>query len=229
MTRKIVASALVLTVFSATSAIAAPWSGGATNFSYASTAGGDGGTLFSAPTASGNSLVFNTPGFSAESIAGGLDNKNGFVEFEITIDPSFTLDFVAAGVAGAINVNGAGSMVDLDVSWEVRDDVLVQSLTQSIMATTPITFPHNFAGNASDNAVFTGDNTLGGIGSQIPAWGQVLVVKLDIGILADSTSGTASIDLFASGLELGFFFVPEPATALLFLLGGLALIRRRRR
>lgn len=230
MIRKVVATAMMLTVFSAASAFAAPWSGAATNFSYASTAGGDGGTMFSAPTAFGNSLLFNTPGFSAESIAGTPGSESGYVEFEINIQPGYSLDFVSAAVAGTINVVGQDSWVDLGVTWEVRDDVLNASLNQTISATSPITFPHTFLGNPSaDNATFSGDNTLGGIGSQLPAWGQVLVVKLDIGILAESTSGSASIDLFASGMELGFFFVPEPTTATLILLtGGLALIRRRR-
>ena len=234
MTRKLLPCVLVLLAVSATTAFAAPWNGMANNFSFASTVGGDGAPFFSAPTVNGNALVFNTQNFSATSVGGVQDTKSSFIEFTVQIDPlnmspGLALDFVSAAIAGDINVNGEGSMVDLDVTWEVRDDNLGASLNQSITGTTPVSFPHSFAGDASDNTVFTGDNTLGGIGSQVPAWGQELVVRLDIGILADSTSGTSDINIFGSGLELGFFFVPEPATVSLLLLGGFTLIRRRRR
>ena len=228
MLRNAIATALVLAAFSATTAVAAPWSGNATNFQYASTPGGDGGTLFSAPSQSGNALTFNTNGFSATSVAGTPDAVNGFVEFEVDIDAGFTLDFVTAAVVGNINVSDPGSMVDLDVTWEVRDLANLNPQSQSITGTTPISFPHNFAGDATDTAVFTGDNTLGGLGSVLPPLGQTVIVRLDIGAIAESTTGSANINVFGSGLELGFFFVPEPATASLMIIGGLALIRRRR-
>ena len=233
MNRKLLITGLVLTGFCASAVHAAPWNGTATNFTYASTPGGDGAGMFSTPTAVGNFLSFTTPGFTISSVDGVSESADGYVEFIVTIQAGYHLDFVSAAVGGSINVAGEGSMVDLDVTWTVTDVVFpAQTMSQTIDGfTSPIAFPYTYVdGGPFNNAAFAGVNTLGGLGSQIPPFGQQVTVRLDMGVVADTLDdGAANINLFGSNLELGFFFVPEPATATLLLACGAVLCRSRRR
>jgi len=199
----------------------AQWSGTATDFTYFN--GGDLNGKFGTPTVAGNSLSFPFTNFQASSSGTlAIDTDTLSFDFDITT-PLLEISQVRVFAIGNYSIQNLGT-VDVQNSLVVSERpgrVFLSSFSAS--AAFPVSGP------TGGSVMWSGLNALD-IGAVIPSPIPNLHLDLSSTLVADAPSGgSAVITQQFEAIEIVFTFIPEPATAGLLALGGLLLVRRRRR
>lgn len=224
--------ALAAIAVTAVPATAAPFAGTAGSFSFSLDDSSPWGTP-SVVGALGNTLLFNGAGFNVDST--GVSNptsNDDHVEITVNSNPGLAVGVINVTAFGSLNLNGAGSSVDFELTFDVDDLDTLASTSQDV---TPagIAFPlvagQNSVPNVVNNLGFTAVNSLD-ISSVLGFSGENIMLDLRAvtEALGGPNGGTSNLQVNVSALEMQFFFVPEPATLSLLAFGGIALIRRRR-
>ncbi|TWU25812.1 hypothetical protein [Bythopirellula polymerisocia] len=204
--------------------------------------------LFGAPTISGDALDFNPIGFGAfASGAGGNDMTDGQLFFMIQAKQGQGINTVLLSEAGDTGLAGFGT----DATYtEVKGLVTVDILATNV---GPVSINHQASMSFSPSGGTYGLGTDGGGGpSYSTNWtggvlldiGAILVqngitgqtatkvnINLDNKLLALSQEGTSATiakkDFDSSAVTIKVNDIPEPTTALLAMIGMLALTCRR--
>lgn len=199
-----------------------PWSntnGDATTFTW-SGGGSDNGLYGDPLLVGGDSLVFTPGGYRAESLNGVADAKADRLQVDLHAKPGFAFLGIELfeggdyGILGQGSVSASGTLFvnDLDLPRNLHDDIITSPLSPIL----------------SGSGAWTGSANV-----PIPSvpgdlWTNVRIV-LDNNLLAISTPGGVSfIEKKFAGLSVRVL-IPEPSSVALLSLGGLALLRRRRR
>lgn len=192
----------------------------------------DDGTSWGVPSVVGadsNTLLFNGAQFNVAST--GTQVAGDSIDITINSHNFYRLGDIKVTAFGSYNLNGEGSSVDFQMSFDIQDLDSAGFISQPVVS-TPVTFPLVAGVNAPmvvNNAPYSAINDLD-ISNNINFMGENVLIGLDVSTLATggNLGGTSSLQVNVSALQLQFYFVPEPATMSLLAFGALALIRRRR-
>ena len=179
--------------------------------------------------ANNNTLLFNGAQFNVSSTGSTIGGDS--VEITVNSFPGLAVGEIRVTAFGSYNLNGAGSSVAFQLSFDV-EDLDMGGLVSQPVATTPVTFPQIAGVNAPltvNGATYTAINDLD-ISNSLGFFGEN--VKIDLTAfteaLGGNEGGTSSLQVNVTALQLQFNFVPEPGTVCLLAIGGIALLRRRR-
>lgn len=181
--------------------------------------------LYGAPSAgAGNSITFQTTGFSASVVGDNADITAGALEFTFDADPGMTISTLSLFETGTYAITGKGGvMAGGALTVRYLDELTQQLVTliEPILTTVPPAgdFPITAAGAGTWFGSALID--LQALGIQT----SHLIVALDNALIASACScGAATIS--KDSMTLNVTVVPEPAS--LALMGaGLLLIARR--
>ena len=214
--------------------VAAPWtvpSGSAANFDYAG--GADLNGNFGDPIVAGNTVFFTQTAFQL-NVNGGASGASAAVSdtvgFDMQVHPGFSLSFVTVTLFGQYGVTGVTSRVNANAGWDVTELSGLQRTFNVGMTTTPVSFPLERTAGSGDLAGPWDGLAEADISFVLPAPEPSMHVSLNTALDAlAAPGGTADITATFQSIRFEFFFVPEPATAILLACGGLPLLLRRRR
>jgi hypothetical protein len=188
--------------------------------------GGSDNGYFGDPTIIGNTFVFTPSGFRAESLDGTSDQIIDRLEVELVAKGAFNFtDIVITELGdygivniGSVSVTGGLFVTDLenlnpDFSPRVADDSLMSTPGSPITSGT---------GNWSATAGVDLANWDAG-----PVWTHIRIVLNNVLIATTEGQGsTAFIEKKVAGVSIEI--VPTPGSAMLFAVGGLVAVRRKR-
>ena len=206
------------------------FSGSADSFSYS----GPSNTAWGSPLGVlGNTLFFSGAGFNAASSSSTADDQDHTLQLDIqTLVAGVKVTKIEATAHGSWQLSGQGARVDFEMPITVLDNVTLADISQDSVE-TPQSFPIE-AGvggvpNEGGSDSFTALNSLD-LSNLLGFDREDLTIDLRAhsNALGTDVGGSASLDVTFTELELEFFFIPEPSTLSLLLVGGLALARRRR-
>jgi hypothetical protein len=198
--------------------------------------------LFGAPSASGNSLVFNPPNFSATSINGGVDFTDGTLNTLITSKPGQFITTINVNEVGDYTLAGPASTT---ASASISAPIFLQ--IQAVNGVDLVS-PYNY----QQSVVFTGGGNY-----SLPAnagtgviWSGAATINVNAVLAAAGISGQATriqytmdnslLTITGGAGDLAFIkkkdvggvtlTVPEPSSLVLTAmacLGGMAMLIRR--
>jgi len=219
--------ALAAMAFVATSTQAATYNGsvGGASFSMPdNTAWGTPSFVF------GNTIFFNGSSFNVDT-SSATTQVDDRLEIDIHMPSGVKLGEIVVSGYGSWSVNGEGAEVHYTMPIDALDLDLLGTADSQAAAVTPQSFPIIAGQNGvplSASGSFTAVNNLD-ISNELLIDGNNVRIGLETHTLAIGANGSsASLDLNLQDLKLEFYFIPEPATLSLLLVGGMALVRRRR-
>ncbi len=189
--------------------------GSADNFDWSG--GGSETGLFGSPTiVGGNTFLFFPSNFRAESLDGVSEITYDKLEFNLAAHSGYTIKGMVIhelgdyGISGTGEVSVSGTMFLTNLSeWGVYSDNLVST------PSSPIT---------SGSGQWSAEVGVDGLD-----WTN-LNVTLNNNLIARSDPGSeAFIEKSVAGVAIEIIIIPEPATICIVGLGGLMLVRRKKR
>lgn len=231
-TKSILAVSLVAVAISVAPALAATYNTATDNFTFSMPDTTTWGTP-SAVVPSQNKITFNAQAWNVSTNGSDPTMVDSTVPIDIqAINPGTRLGSIDVVAFGSYEVDGQDSQVNWDLTIRFEDQDTTGDVIQGI-ASSPA-FPI-IAGQSgvpiTDNGSFSAVNSAS-IANNINFLGEHVVVSLGMMTEAIAGSGTgagASLNVNVASFAFTFNYVPEPATLSLFFVGGLALVRRRRR
>lgn len=205
--------------------------------------GTDPGSLFGAPTISGNTLDFNPQGFTAFSSGGGVDLTDGQLNFLLRAD-SGALSGLQFSEAGDFSLAGLGTAntkaaIATTLFFDILkvDGAAINPLSFSAQMTyTPVgNGQFNLLANPGIGNLWAGNyavnlnDVLTAHGISFTSGATEVRVNLDNTLLAMSESGSVAYIGKKDFKGLGITVVPEPSTIAITLFGAALFLGSRRR
>ncbi len=220
--KRIVGTLVIGLMVCAPSALGGPWEspgGNGDGFTYAN--GQDINGLFGSPVVYGNTFHFLYANFQVEAVDGGSASQSDTTSFDITVESGLFFSTMTVQAFGSYSIVGEGS-ADLNSGIELAENAGIMRNWSGPLNTTPA-FPIT-----SGSGGWSGDAMVD-VTWEFPTPADSMHVELSCIIDAIAgDDGSSEINVQYENLVISFGVIPEPASLLLFGLGGLGLLRRRR-